>query len=525
MALPNFVANSLVGRLAFVATTVYIIYFTISSLALWRKRSAIKRQNKCKPAPRLPQKDPFFGLDFFKDNRKAMEEGRMLDAAIKRFQDMKANTFALKMAGMNVVTTIDPENIKTILALDFKKYSIGAARKDGLQPMLGAGIFTTEGHEWQHSRDMLRPNFVNATVGNFEILERHVSNLVKAIPRDGSTIDLSDLFFRLTIDYSTEILFGTSTGSLAKGGDEAFTISFNRAQKYMANICRWGKLARLFPVNQDFEKDKNFVHDFVDGFVDKGLSKRGQLLSEKSANEVSGRYLFIDELVRQTDDRLRIRSELLNVLLAGRDSTASLMTNMWFILSKRKDVFQKLQEEFNELGGQLGREISFEQLKQCKYLKAVLNETLRLYPIVPSNSRQALEDTVIPYGGGPDGQSPVFISKGTMVSWNPYAMHRRKDFFGEDALEFKPERWIDDPATGRKSLRPVWEYLPFNGGPRICLGQQLALTEASYATLRICQEFSDIESKSSDSWWREKIALTCMNRSGAPVSLTPRHKK
>jgi cytochrome P450 len=80
-----------------------------------------------------------------------------------------------------------------------------------------------------------------------------------------------------------------------------------------------------------------------------------------------------------------------------------------------------------------------------------------MHPVVPGNSRIAYKDTVIPVGGGPDGKSPVFVEKGTIVAYWPYAMHRRTDIYGPDADEFVPERW--------EKLRPGWEYLPFNGGP------------------------------------------------------------
>lgn len=115
-------------------------------------------------------------------------------------------------------------------------------------------------------------------------------------------------------------------------------------------------------------------------------------------------------------------------------------------------------------------------------------------------------------GGGPDGKSPVFVAAGQIVFYTVYAMHRRRDIYGADAEEFRPERW--------ESLRPGWEYLPFNGGPRICLGQQYALTEASYVTARLLQEFGGVEPR-DDRPWTEAIALTLASQYGAKVAFTP----
>ena len=198
----------------------------------------------------------------------------------------------------------------------------------------------------------------------------------------------------------------------------------------------------------------------VDEFVEKAFARRGQ--------EKSSRYVFADELVTQTNDRFQVRSELLNILLAGRDTTASLLSNVFFILSRRPDIWAKLQEEVSTLGG---ARPDIQQLRDMKYLRAVLNESLRLYPVVPGNSREALVDTTLPVGGGVDGKAPMFIPKGTYVQWSVWSMHRRKDFYGEDANEFKPDRWL-----GEKGLRPGWEYLPFNGGARICLGRKFSLS-------------------------------------------------
>ena len=186
----------------------------------------------------------------------------------------------------------------------------------------------------------------------------------------------------------------------------------------------------------------------------------------KKEDRVKNRHVFLHDLMSETTDQVAIRTELLNVLLAGRDTTAALLSNVWFFLSKRPDIWSKLQKEVCTLPRD---DITYEDLKNMRYLRALLNETMRLYPILPQNARQAVEDTILPVGGGPDETSPIFVKKGQFAVYNTYNLHRRKDIYGEDAEEFRPERWIDD---GEKALRPGWGYLPFNGGPRICIGRK-----------------------------------------------------
>lgn len=123
---------------------------------------------------------------------------------------------------------------------------------------------------------------------------------------------------------------------------------------------------------------------------------------------------------------------------------------------------------------------------------------------------------MLPRGGGSDGQSPVFIPKGTIVAYSVYSMHRRTDIYGSDAHVFRPERWASDSPSGQ--LRPGWGYLPFNGGPRICVGQQFALTEASYTIVRIMQTFGEIENRDPMPWI-ENFGITLSSSEGVQVGL------
>jgi cytochrome P450 len=97
-----------------------------------------------------------------------------------------------------------------------------------------------------------------------------------------------------------------------------------------------------------------------------------------------------------------------------------------------------------------------------------LRVALRLYPPVPINTRFCKKTTALPVGGGPDGRSPLLVREGMPVAYSVYHMQRREDLYGSDTLAFRPERW-DIPEIANVG----WGYLPFNGGPRVCLGSKL----------------------------------------------------
>lgn len=196
-------------------------------------------------------------------------------------------------------------------------------------------------------------------------------------------------------------------------------------------------------------------------------------------------YTFLHALAGFTRDRQVLRDQLVAVLLAGRDTTASTLSWTFYELAKHPEIYKKLRTEIiNRIG--LKRAPTYEDLKNMKYLQNVMHETLRLYPVVPFNLRLALCDTTLPLGGGPDGLSPIGILKDEIVSYSTLVMQRRPDLT-PSPLSFIPERW--------ETWQPKpWNYIPFNGGPRICIGQQFALTEMGYTVVRLLQRFGGMES-------------------------------
>jgi cytochrome P450 len=491
----------------------YRLYWEVTTGA---RRRAQAKQHGTQPPKRLPAKDPFLGLDSLWANLQTIKEHRVLQWFQENLTKNDAHTVSWHILWSNIIITDDPENVKTLLATNFDAWSIGAGRIKELSSFLGFGIFVNEGAAWKHSRSMLRPFFERSHIADISFMQKHVDVFVKLLPTDGTTIDLQPLFHQLTLDIASEFLFGRSTNSLEQGNEDKDCKTFVEAFEYCTDPFPDDNASSLWMMMKSFLPDRKFnesvktMQAFADTIIDKAFAQKASEGEENS----SGHRVFLDEVISQTSERSVIRAELLNLLLAGHDTTASLLSNILWEIPRHPHVIKRLQYEIAE---HIGSAVpSYEHLKNMKYLKAVINESQRLYPVVPFNSREALVDTVIPHGGGADGTAPVLIPKGSLIIFLPYAMHRRPDFYGSDALEFNPERWLDDEHP----LRPGWSYLPFGGGPRICIGQNFALTEAMFVVVRLLQSL-DFESRDSMPW-REKLHFTCTGFGGCKVALKER---
>jgi cytochrome P450 len=292
-----------------------------------------------------------------------------------------------------IINTAEPENIKALLATQFKDFSLTPRRKEYLQPVFGHGIFTTDGAEWEASRTLLRPNFVRNQIADVRTLEGHVSKMISKIPRDGSTVDLQTLFFKLTIDTgrvrlfessgwsltftATEFLFGTSTNVLGTGEatirGEKIADAFGYVTETIGYRIRVGKLAMLFP-DAKWDSSLKYVHEWVQDYVQQAVGKSKLYASgkEKADDDQAERYVFLNELAKTGYGEKKIQDELLNIFLAGRDTTASLLSYIWYMLARRPDVFEKLRAEAMRIGTDSP---SFEQIKEMKYLQYVINES------------------------------------------------------------------------------------------------------------------------------------------------------
>ena len=376
--------------------SLHILLGGLTVLALWRlykwvhvylMRYRLIRLYQCLPPARLPLNPFLLGLDFFLESLLAARSKKYLQHVQSIYHEY-GNTFILQSSPFQpVIYTIEPANIKAILATKFTDYSAGSPRQKSFGPLLGSSIFLSDGQEWAHSRALLRPSFARSQVDDMPNYEKHVQNLIRAIPADRETaVDLSELFLKYTADVITEFMYGKSILSLSQpeSFDSRLMKAFDEAQKGGEIRFQMGIFADWMPGQKNFWQSVKWLHDFMSKHVDEALRchrDSKQELPKPSNDECSkeemSRYIFLKEIAKLTDDPKVLRDELLSILFAGRDSTAATLTNLFFEISRRPEVWQLLRQEVAQ---KLNRGLpSFSNLSQMEYLHNCVNESRSLH--------------------------------------------------------------------------------------------------------------------------------------------------
>ncbi|KAH9994168.1 cytochrome P450 52A11 [Xylariaceae sp. FL0662B] len=484
--------------------------FVAVSLVLWRIYIHIDKATRLRRlglrGPRLKISLPW-GLDFVKRQMSATMNHKNYENFLESMSTVPNWTGEGNILGRRVVLTADPDNIKAVLATQFSDYGKGEPFHREWSEFLGDSIFTTDGHQWHASRQLLRPQFSRERISDLHCFESHLETLFKAIANggalngvdqevdieagNGKPFDISELFYRFTLDVITDFLLGKDVRSLTTPR-EPFADAFNEVQRMQNLKARAGPAQGLLPM-KSFREGLKVVNELCGVYIDQALRLSPEELATKTKSDQD--YTFLHELASFTRDRKVLRDQVIAVLLAGRDTTAATLSWTLYELGRHPEVLRKLRQEIVETVG-LDRTPTYADLKSMKYLQNVINETLRLYPAVPFNVRLALRDTTLPRGGGPDGSLPLPVLKDTPVGYSVLVMQRRTDLYPAAADEkythpdpavYCPDRWF------HWQPRP-WQYVPFNGGPRICIGQQFALTEMTYVLTRLFQRFERVES-------------------------------
>ena len=367
---------------------LFVCYYLCRQVVLLEARRRHAKRNNCLPPPSYPHADPVLGLDEIRNATLAAQSKTYLQRLCDQYRQ-HGNTFAFRLLFSTTIHTIEPENIKAVLSTNFRDFGMGSARKVAFGPLLGESVVVTDGSQWEHSRAMLRPSFARSQVEDLPMLETHTKNLIRAVwlggPR-GETVDLGELFFRFTADVATDFMFGDSINSLIEPDSfrQDFVEAFQAAQVGGEKRWRMGKLLSIVVPQGEFRRSVTHVHEYMNKYIAKAIAYHNSLDTEPATQiedkgTAKGRYIFLHELAKHTNDENMIRDELLTMFFAGRDTTASLLNNLFFMLARSPSVWERLREEVSQLGGE---QPTIEQLKDMCYLRACINECklARLYP-------------------------------------------------------------------------------------------------------------------------------------------------
>ena len=312
-----------------------VVWLALECNAYLKRRSYAKAHG-CEVPTTLKQ-ESLLGYGMLRDSFEALRNATYLRLGKQRFDD-NGDTFAFKQMGKLGVLTNDPVNVKAILSSQFQDFGVGKRRAEAFEPLIGHGIFTADGASWEKARKLVRPSFSRGQLDDLSTFEPHLQNFLASLPAGAEAVDLQPLFQSLTLDVSTDFLFGESTNVLgsakAASAGRSFADAFDNAQKTVVGAFALGPVGWLDP-RSNFRKDQKTVEAFMSGYVDQALNRE----MNDTSNKQEGKYSFAEEFAKLTDDRAMIRGGLLNLLLAGRDTTASLLSNLFFVLARQPDVY------------------------------------------------------------------------------------------------------------------------------------------------------------------------------------------
>ena len=415
------------------------------------------------PMPPGPKGRLFFGtaLEFLGDPLPS------IDALRDRYGDTTMSTFG----PYRFVFVHQPDDVQRVLVTNHRNY-FKSRSYEGLRLALGNGLVTSEGDFWRRQRKLSQPAF------HRQRLEGLVSTMVDCVERaelrwrsrgDGE-LDLHKEMMRLTLGIVGHTLFSVELANESNELGPAVSTILEHANKYAESLIRI-PLWMPTPANFRFRAAKRRLDETVHRIIAERRADpedRGDLLSMLMAAS--------DGDERMTDAQLR--DEVLTFFAAGHETIAVAMGWTFLMLSQYPEAARRIREEVREVVGD-GR-ITFETLPRLQYTGWVISEVMRLYPPVWIIEREALADDVL---GG------YWIPKGTIVAVSPWGLHHSPKLW-DDPTRFDPERFSEARSEGRSK----YAYLPFGGGPRVCIGNHFAMMESKVIVAMLLRSFDiDVE--------------------------------
>ncbi|KAK3194971.1 hypothetical protein Dsin_026281 [Dipteronia sinensis] len=425
----------------------------------------------------------------------------------KRFYDYqtqvarKQPTFRVISPASSHIYTTDTRNIEHILKSNFSKYSKGVYNQDVMTSLFGQGIFVVDGDKWRQQRKLSSFEFSTRVLRDFScgVFRSNSAKLVKAVSEfavAGLVLDMQEILMRCTLDSIFKVGFGVDLncleGSSKEGTEFMKAFDESNALVYWRYVDPFWKLKRFFNIGSEASLNKNIK--IIDDFVHRLITTKRNLMSlQQESNDkedILSRFLLASEKDPEQMNDEYLRDIILNFMLAGKDSSAGTLSWFLYMLCKNPLIQEKLVQEVRDVFDTIDQDcanitiddfvtnLTDEKLEQMHYLHAALTETLRLYPAVPVDGRCAEMDDILPDG--------FKVKEGDGVYYMAYAMGRMDYIWGDDAEEFRPERWLKNGIFQPES---PFKFVAFHAGPRICLGKDFAYRQMKIVSIALLAFF------------------------------------
>ncbi|CAO2824455.1 unnamed protein product [Amaranthus hypochondriacus] len=392
----------------------------------------------------------------------------------------KYKTYRLLTPFRNEIYTSDPSNVQYFLKTNFSNYGKGDYNYANLSDLLGDGIFAVDGEKWRHQRKVSSYEFSTRVLRDYSTMifrdnAVKLANVIANAANSDQIMDIQDLFMKSTLDSIFKVAFGVELDSMCGSNEEGK--QFSKAFDDSSALSLYRYVDILWPIKKflnigseaELKRNIKIVDDFVYKLIKNKVEamKTSQNDSLLKKDDILSRFLDVG-----TDDLKYLRDIILNFVIAGKDTTAGTLSWFTYMICKHQKVQEKVVEEVRKVTNMKGVRnysefaacLTEEALERMHYLHAALTETLRLYPAVPVDAKICFADDTFPDG--------YCVNKGDMVAYQPYAMGRMKFIWGDDAEEFRPERWLNQ--DGLFQAESPFKFTAFQAGPRICLGKEFA---------------------------------------------------
>ncbi|KAK9122750.1 hypothetical protein Sjap_012352 [Stephania japonica] len=389
--------------------------------------------------------------------------------------------------------TANPSNVEYILKTNFDNYPKGKPFSTILKDFLGRGIFNVDGELWKYQRKMACLELGNISIRSyaFEIVSKEIKleliPVLSSSSKEGTIVDLQKVFRSFTFNTICQFTFGLDPAENPNNNLSEFAAAFDLASRLSAERALsplpliW-KIKRLLNIGS--EKQLKQAIKTINGLANEIICQRRLKMMQNCIS----RNVHLDLLSRfmtSNNESTFLRDIIISFALAGRDSVASALTTFFWLVARNPGVDSAILAEWDRVMGASEKTVSeltlltYEQTLEMPYLTASLYESMRLYPPVQFDSKHSLTDDVLPDG--------TVVRRGSRVTYHPYAMGRMGHVWGQDCLEFRPERWL---VNGR-FVNPVcaFKYPVFQAGVRVCLGKEMALMEMKCVAMAIIRGF------------------------------------